>query len=81
MDKLGYSIEEAAGQLGVGRSVMCELIRDNRVRSVKIGRRRIVPADSLREYLGGLIEQQSGPSSLVTEHTAGGWNTHRAGVG
>lgn len=59
MEKIGHSIEEAAEMLGIGRSVMCDLIRDGKVRSVKIGRRRIVPADSVREYMRNLIEAQN----------------------
>jgi excisionase family DNA binding protein len=60
LEKIGYSIEEAAEILGVGRTVMCALIRDGEVASVKIGRRRIVPAESLRNYLRKLIEAQQG---------------------
>ena len=43
MTKLGYSIEEAAEAVGVGRTTMCALVRTGVVESVKIGRRRIVP--------------------------------------
>ncbi|MCO6000141.1 helix-turn-helix domain-containing protein [Actinoallomurus rhizosphaericola] len=32
------------------------LIRSNQLRSVKIGRRRLVPAAALTEYLDGLLE-------------------------
>ena len=77
MEKLGYSIEDAAETLGIGRSLLCELIASGELQSVKIGRRRIIPVDSLRTYLAKLAERQSG---YVTEHTAAGWNTHRAGV-
>lgn len=59
MDKIGHSIEEAADMLGIGRTVMCDLIRLNRLRTVKIGRRRIVPTESLRTYMRELIEAQS----------------------
>jgi excisionase family DNA binding protein len=64
--KLGYSIAEAAGQLGIGRSLMCELIARGDLRSVKIGSRRIVPADSLREYLAELVRQQAPDGDQLT---------------
>jgi excisionase family DNA binding protein len=60
VEKLGYSIEEAADACGVGRTVMCGLIRDGEIKSIKIGRRRIVPAESVREYMRELIESQNG---------------------
>lgn len=74
MEKLGYSIEDAAEAVGIGRSLLCELIASGELQSVKIGRRRIIPVESLRAYIAKLVEQQPG---YVTEHTAGGWNTHR----
>jgi excisionase family DNA binding protein len=78
MERLGWSIEEAADRLGIGRSVMCELIRKGAVGSVKIGRRRIVPEDSLSRYLSGLIESQAGRGmDYETTYTEHGHNTHR----
>lgn len=58
VEKIGYSIEEAAGALGVGRTVMCGLIKRGTVESVKIGRRRVVPIAALHAYMRGLIEEQ-----------------------
>ena len=54
---------------------MCELIRSGAVGSIKIGRRRIVPAEALRKYLADLVEAQT---QHTTERTEGGWNTRRA---
>jgi excisionase family DNA binding protein len=59
MEKIGYSIEEAAEACGIGRTVMCALIRDRKIASVKIGRRRVIPAESVREYMRNLIETQN----------------------
>jgi excisionase family DNA binding protein len=59
-NRLGWSAEEAAEQLGIGRSIMFDLIRKGDVRSVKIGKRRIVPDTALREYMAGLIAAQCG---------------------
>lgn len=53
-DKLLLTAEEAAQALGVGRSTMYGLIRDGAVASVRIGRLRRVPAESLVEYVDRL---------------------------
>jgi len=59
MDRLALSIEEAADRLGIGRSVLCELIRTRQIKSVKIGRRRLIPDEALRSYLQELIDTQN----------------------
>jgi excisionase family DNA binding protein len=44
--KLLLTVEEAADQLGIGRTLMYALIRTGEVESVQIGRlRRVRPAD------------------------------------
>jgi excisionase family DNA binding protein len=63
-NRLGWSAEEAAEQLGIGRSVMFELIRTGQVRSVKIRRRRIVPDEALRQYMAELIKSQCGHAEV-----------------
>jgi len=49
-------VEEAARLLNVGRSTVYDLIRSGRLRSVKIGRRRLVPRDALDALLAELQE-------------------------
>jgi excisionase family DNA binding protein len=49
-------VEDAARLLNVGRSTAYDLIRTGRLRSVKIGRRRLVPRDALDELLVSLRE-------------------------
>jgi excisionase family DNA binding protein len=49
-------VEDAARLLNVGRSTAYDLIRSGRLRSVKIGRRRLVPRDALEELLTALQE-------------------------
>ena len=51
-----YRVDEAAEALRLSRSAVYELIRSGRLRSVKEGRRRLVPVAALAEYvekLGG----------------------------
>lgn len=43
------SIEQAAQALGIGRTVLYSEIWAGRIRSVKIGRRRLVPSSAISE--------------------------------
>jgi excisionase family DNA binding protein len=45
------SVEEAALLLGVGRTVTYALVLASELRSVKIGRRRLVVRASIEEYV------------------------------
>lgn len=49
-------VDQAGRQLNLGRTVMYELIRSGRLRSVKIGRLRLISADALRSF----VEQLDG---------------------
>ena len=50
---LAYSIEQAADALGLSRAALCRLLANGTLRSVKIGRRRIVPASALHALVEG----------------------------
>ncbi|NYH52801.1 excisionase family DNA binding protein [Nocardiopsis arvandica] len=50
-------VEEAAALLGIGRTRAFEQIRLGRLRSVKIGTSRLVPAVALDEYVALLLEE------------------------
>lgn len=49
------TVEEAAEQLGIGRTMVYRLIRDNEIESVQIGRLRRIPMTSVRDYAARLI--------------------------
>lgn len=49
-----YTVGEAAEALRLSRSVIYELIRSGRLRTVKQGRRRLVPVHALDEYVDSL---------------------------
>lgn len=51
--KLAFTIPEACHAIGIGRSKMYELISQGRVETRKIGKRTIIPADSLRGLIAG----------------------------
>ncbi len=49
--KLAYSIPEAANAISIGRSKLYELIAEGRIEIKKIGKRTIIPAESLLRLL------------------------------
>ena len=49
--KLSYGVEEAACAIGLGRSTLYEMMKAGTLRFVKIGNRRLIPADALRALL------------------------------
>ena len=48
---LALGVVEAAEAIGVGRSTMIRLVDAGKIRSVKIGRRRLIPVEELNRYL------------------------------
>ena len=53
------SVEEAAHLLRIGRTRCFQLVLAGRIRSVKLGRRRLVIAAGLEEFVKSLAAQQS----------------------
>ncbi len=49
-----YSINETVQILGVQRTTVYELIGRGELETVKIGRRTLVPADSIEAFVAGL---------------------------
>jgi excisionase family DNA binding protein len=52
--RLLLTVPEAARQLGIGRSLLYELLAGGQVESIHVGRLRRIPTDALTTY----IEQQ-----------------------
>jgi excisionase family DNA binding protein len=48
------SIERAGRELGIGRTLVYELLAAQRLPSVKIGRRRFIRRDELLRFVAGL---------------------------
>jgi excisionase family DNA binding protein len=57
VEKLLLTTQEAAKLLGIGRSSVYDLIRTNRLRTVKIGARRLVPVVALAEVVALLLDE------------------------
>ena len=59
VEKLLLSPEEAAEVLGVTRSTIYDLLRMRILKSVKIGRRRLVPVQACRELVEHMVEESA----------------------
>lgn len=47
------SMSDAAQYLGVGRSTLYELVRTRQLRSIRVGRRILIPTHALDAYIAG----------------------------
>jgi integrase len=61
------SVEEAAATMNVGRTTVYALIKTGELESVKVGRRRLVPADAVAQCITQLAERGSEPQAEPTE--------------
>ena len=59
--RLLLTVEEAADRLGIGRSLMYELIGNREIASIRVGRLRRVPLESLTDYVAALRHQARQP--------------------
>ena len=51
-------VEEAARELRIGRSLVYDLIRTGRLRSFKVGSRRLIPAAAIEETIAILSGEE-----------------------
>ncbi|NUT23807.1 MAG: helix-turn-helix domain-containing protein [Hamadaea sp.] len=57
-----YKVPEAMNLLSLSRTVIYELIRSGRLRTVKEGRSRLVPATAITDYVT-LLEREAGAAA------------------
>jgi len=53
VERQGYNVRESARIVGVGRTTMHKMIREGRIRPVKIGARTIIPKSEIDRLLNG----------------------------
>ena len=51
--------DEAAQRLGVGRSTTKTLLGQGRLKSLKLGKRRLIPEHAVEEFIAGLESEQN----------------------
>ena len=57
MERLAYPINDFCRMLGVGRTKGYELVNGGRVETIRIGRRRLVTADSMKRLVEQLADE------------------------
>lgn len=57
-DQLAYSIEETARITSLGRTALYDEIKAGRLKARKAGRRTVVAADDIRQWLASLPQVQ-----------------------
>jgi excisionase family DNA binding protein len=53
VERLAFTIEEACEATTLGRSKLLELVYDGSLPSRMVGRRRLIPASALRQFIDG----------------------------
>jgi excisionase family DNA binding protein len=59
-ERLLLTVPEAADELGLGRSLMYEMIASREIPSIKIGRLRRIPRQALAEYVSRKLLNEVG---------------------
>ena len=59
IERIGVSVKKAAEMLDLCEKTMWTLVKDNKIRSVRIGSRVIVSVQSLREFVDGKESRDS----------------------
>ena len=58
MEKIIYTPKEASDMLNIGMNKTYELLKTNKIRAIREGRRFLIPAESIKLYLrNGLIDE------------------------
>ncbi|MEV4127478.1 helix-turn-helix domain-containing protein [Nocardia sp. NPDC049707] len=52
-----HQIPTACERLGIGRSLLFDLIRTGQLNSVKVGKRRLIPETAIVEFIERLTER------------------------
>ena len=60
--KLLLKVEDVSEMLNLGRSKLYTYILSGELRSVKVGRRRLIPSDAVHEFVAKL-QQESRPGA------------------
>lgn len=69
--RVSFSIDEAASALGIGRTYVFQLIREDRLRVVRLGRRTLVPLESLLELLKTPVSGAPRPLPMTDDPAQG----------
>ena len=51
--RITISVDEAMSATGIGRTLLYELLNDRSIRSIKVGKKRLVIVASIHEWIAG----------------------------
>jgi len=51
VERLAYSIREAAAAIGVSSRTLHDFVKDGSLKHFRVGTRVLIPADALREFI------------------------------
>ena len=59
MDRRAFSIDEFGRTYGLGRSLTYSLMKEGKLKGIKVGRKRLITADAAEAWLASLSEPQN----------------------
>lgn len=59
LSKAAYGVNDAANQLGLGRTTLYALVKSGRLRSTKVGHKTIFLAVDIAAFLGALRQENA----------------------
>lgn len=65
IEKYLFTVDEAAAQLGLGRSKTYQLIMSGDLSSIHIGTRRLIPASAISAYIEAQVRNQRASRQLA----------------
>lgn len=66
-ERMLYPLREAAQRLGIGRSLLYQLIGAGDLATVRVGRRRLVPANELNRFVEHLLSDSVSRAEDVSD--------------
>ena len=54
-----FTVEQVAQILGIGRSTVFQLIKNDQIESIRLGRSRRIPVDAMQNYVNELRAERS----------------------
>lgn len=57
--RMTFSVEEAAGVLGISRALAYELVRRGELPRLRLGRRIVVPRRALEDFIGAASDREA----------------------
>jgi excisionase family DNA binding protein len=52
--RITISVDEAMSAIGVGKTLLYELLNDGSLRSIKVGKKRLVIVESIHEWIANM---------------------------